>query len=147
MNTPPPEFKSNGAGIYRVLFHDDWMIFRVERINEDRRGVTGEVKVTTTHPGLDADVHGPARLNLVSTSAQTTLARTLAQGCPIFRDREDPVKEWTRVVGRVCRDVLRAHREGEPVVSLAAYEPKESVRSRIERSGASFVPDRHITTG
>ena len=121
-----PDIKAN-AGIYRAIFHDERVTFRLDRVSEDRHhSVSAEVTVMNSHPGLDAYIH-QARLNLVSTAAQRTFAKYLREQCPALEHLE-----WDRMVGRVCLEVLRLHRQGEPVVDLATYEPGERVSMRVE---------------
>ena len=51
------------------------------------------------------------------------------------------------MVARACREVLKVHRQGEPVISLPEYGPPDRAGNRLEWQGASFMPDLQPTAG
>lgn len=128
---------SHKSGIFRVAFTDERVWFRLERPREDKYGsVTFEVTVVTDLPiAAEATLH-QARLNLVSTSAQSTFAKYVREQSPLLESLE-----WNRLVGKVCREVLALYREGEPVISLAEHEITEDAEARVGYKGASFNPE------
>lgn len=128
---------SHNAGIFRVAFADERVSLRFERAREDKYGnVTFEVIVFTDDPRVVEPTIHQARLNLVSTSAQSTFAKYVKEQSSLLEHLE-----WNRVVGKACRDVLRLHREGEPVISLAEHEITKEAEARVAYKGASFNPE------
>ena len=47
--------------------------------------------------------------------------------------------DWTRIVERVGREVLKRHREGEPVISLAEHEVEAQRPDRLAPAAYSFT--------
>jgi|TARA_R110000744_G_scaffold5642_4_gene20062 hypothetical protein len=130
-----PEVK-HSAGNFRVLFADERINFRVERVyDEKQRGVSGEVTVMTTHAHLEPDIHR-SRVNLLSTVSQNSFIKRCKEHSPALESLD-----WTRMLERVCREVVDLHRQGEPTISLAAHTKDESARFRID----PLIPDRRAS--
>ena len=132
MTTSVPEIKAN-AGLYRVLYADERVNFRIERVYDEKsRGVSGEIEVMTTYPGIETFV-SQGRVGLLSTVSQKTFVNRLKEHSPALEGLD-----WTRMLARVCREVLKLHRQGEPVISLATYQRDERVSYRVD----PLFPDR-----
>ena len=121
-----PEVKAN-ADIYRVIFQDERVTFRVDRIRDDRHTIKGEVTVMTSYPGLEPHILGPVQVNMVSSSALRTFARDVKANCPSL----DPL-EWDRMASRMAREVVARYREGEPVISIAEHQTSDSLDMRVD---------------
>ncbi len=130
-----PELK-HASGVYRVLYADERINFAVDRVHDDKgRGVSAEIKVTTTHAHLEPFIFR-SRVGLLSTTSQNTFARRLSEHSPALEELD-----WPRMLARVCKEVVDLHRQGEPTVSLASHTRDESVEFRID----PLIPDRQAS--
>jgi hypothetical protein len=118
-----PEMRVN-AGIYDLIWPQEQVAIRIDRLRENgHSGLTGEVLVKTLLPGVPSHLH-QARLNLTSTQARRTLARHLEERVPEL--------DWTAIIEQACVLVLRAYREGEPVVAVHDVAPRQGPRFRLD---------------
>ena len=118
-----PELRVN-AGIYALLWEAEQVAIRIDRLRENsRNSVTCEMTVKTLLPGVASHLH-QAQLNLTSTPARRTLAKHLAERLPEM--------DWTAIIEQACVLVLRAYRQGEPVVAVHDVPPRQGPRFRLE---------------
>lgn len=115
MSKPTVE-SGNGA---LLLQWQDWeLAIEVTRTRQHRDGrTTGEVKITTTAPGVAPLLH-QAQLNFTSSRSQQDLARILSG--------QYGSVSWTEVIGQLCFYVLEQVRQGEPVEDIDSdgeFEP------------------------
>ena len=115
-----PDISSN-AGNYRIAFQSEQVTFRVERIS-DKRDTVGEFTVHTQVLGLEPYIAGPEKVNLVSGRSQASFVKSCLENQPSLKDLE-----WDRILSKVCREVLKLHREGEPVITLAHHHPEDKL--------------------
>lgn len=116
-----PTIRAN-AGIYDLLWENEQVAIRIDRIRESHEHVTCEIVVKTLRPGTPQHLH-QARLTLTSTTARQTLVKQLCQ-----RSDEDI---WMDIVEQACVEVLAAYRKGEPVVELHEAKSREGPRFRL----------------
>ena len=115
------------------------MTFRVERIS-DKRDTVGEFTVHTQVIGLDPYIAGPEKVNLVSGRSQASFVKSCLENQPSLKDLE-----WDRMLSTVCREVLKRHRQGEPIITLANHHPEDSLQARIQYQGQTFHAEgQHI---
>lgn len=117
------EFEKLGLG-YVLRDTEAIAELSVDNIVRSRGETKGFLTVYCGLPGTssrDGHIH-QAMFNLTSTSARTTAARAL-------KDRAGGV-DWTDLLEDLCRRVLTAEREGEPMVKVGGlpFDPKESYR-------------------
>lgn len=104
------------VGLYVIDWKSEQVTMRVDRLAEDSRfNVTAEVLITH---GVTGHLHGPARLNLTSTTSRKTLSTTL-------RSRVNGI-DWYAVVEEACVEILLRYREVEPVIDLSELPPPTS---------------------
>lgn len=73
-----PEFHQRVDGAFEFLWADEGVGMIVDRVRELREGaLVGEITVTSTAADFEGHVHGPARLDLLSTEGQDRLAKVL----------------------------------------------------------------------
>ena len=133
-----PSISSN-AGIYRIAFQSEQVTFQVERIS-DKRDTVGEFTVHTQVPGLDPYIAGPEKVNLVSGRSQAGFVKSCLENQPSLKDLE-----WDRILSKVCREVLKLHREGAPIIVLADHHPGDKLQARILFNGRTFHAEgQHI---
>jgi len=117
-----PTLRAN-AGIYDLAWADEKVAVRIDRLHENSsNSVVGEIVVKTLLPGVASHLH-QAQLNLTSTSARRTLAKHLEERLPEL--------DWRAIIEQACVLVLRAYREGEPVVELHDAPKREGPRHRV----------------
>jgi hypothetical protein len=116
-----PEIRVN-AGIYDLIWREEQVGIRVDRLRNHSDNLSGEITVKTLLPGVAPHLH-QARLNLTSTSARRTLANHL-----VGRLAE---LDWDGIIEDACVLVLRAYREGEPVLCLKDVAPRTGPRYRL----------------
>ena len=118
-----PDLRVN-AGIYDLVWRDEQVGVRVDRLHENSsNSVVGEITVKTLLPGVAPHLH-QAQLNLTSTSARRTLAKHLGERLSEL--------DWDGIIEDACVLVLRAYREGEPVVAIRDVPPRHGARHRLE---------------
>jgi len=118
-----PKLSAN-AGIYDLLWEEEQVAIRVDRIRNHSDSVTGEITVKTLLPGHNIHVH-QARVNLTSTSARRGVAKHCEERVP------DSALDWQKIIEEMAVTVLLKVREGEPVVSLHDVGPREGPRYRL----------------
>jgi len=118
-----PTLRAN-AGIFDLAWAEEKIAVRIDRLHENSsNSVVGEITVKTLLPGVASHLH-QAQLNLTSTSARRTLAKHLEERLPEL--------DWGAIIEQACVLVLRAYREGEPVVELHDAPKREGPRHRVE---------------
>lgn len=109
---------SIAAGLYCVTCPSHHVRFEFDRLTDARGGVTAELTVT-----LGAtELLGSTDIGLKADSARDKIARTLSG---LTQASKLP---WKRLLGLACAAVLKAHRQGTPVVTL---EPNEHTSSHV----------------
>ena len=117
-----PTLRQN-AGIFDLVWQDEKIAIRIDRLHENSsNAVVGEIVVKTLLPGVASHLH-QAQLNLTSTSARRTLAKHLEERLPEL--------DWGAIIEQACVLVLRAYREGEPVVAIRDVAPRQGPRHRV----------------
>jgi len=112
------------AGIYDLAWSEEQVAIRIDRLRDTpQNSLTGEILVKTLLPAVPSHLH-QARLNLTSTTARRTLARHLEERLPEL--------DWGAIIEQACVLVLRAYREGEPVVAVHDIPPRQGPRHRLE---------------
>ncbi|MGD9728056.1 MAG: AAA family ATPase, partial [Nitrospiraceae bacterium] len=104
------------AGESRVRFPEHRVTFRFNRLTDIRGGVSAEL---TVHIGT-VELLGETDIGLKSDSAREKISKTL-KGFAV----QIP---WKRLLERACTAVLKAHREGSPIVIL---NPTEQTSSHV----------------
>lgn len=107
----PPDMTRlpSGAG-HRYAWADAGVAVALDRVNETRRGIEAELTVDCDLPDLPERLHGPIRIDMLSTPARATEARYLG-------DRLDV--GWNDILETAFRLAIEAHREGEPPVRMS----------------------------
>lgn len=131
------DFARQGLG-YVMGVPDIMTEFSVDRMTRRGGETHGELTVTCGLPGsrsTDGHLH-QARFNLSSTTARTSLAKTLA-----FRSKADEI-DWFDLLETFCRAVLGAEREGDPISMVGALP--------VQVGGESYrlwplLPDGQVT--
>ena len=100
---------TRSPGVYTLQWAVHQLEARVSRLKDSGQGVLSEVVLRSTLPASPGHLHH-ARLTLTSTTAKADLIKTLAKRLPDI--------PWDDVVEQLCVLVLKAHREGEPVLAL-----------------------------
>lgn len=106
------------GGVYRAYFPSHHVSLNFDRLTEARGGVGAELSVYLA----STELLGATDIALKSDAARDKTAKTLkdlAVGTTI---------PWKRILERACTAVLKAHREGTPVVTL---EPDEHTSSHV----------------
>jgi len=111
------------AGIYELVWGQEQVAIRIDRIHENSAGLTGEILVKTLLPAMPSHLH-QARLNLTSTTARRTVARHLGERLP------DP--DWATIIEQACVMVMQKYREGEPVVAVSDIPDRSGQRHRLD---------------
>lgn len=118
-----PTIRAN-AGIFELAWSQEQVAVRIDRLHENSgSSLTGEVLVKTLLPGVPSHLH-QARLNLTSTVARRTLAKHLEERLPEL--------DWGGIIEQACVLVLRAYREGEPVLAVRDVPPRQGPRYRLD---------------
>lgn len=92
----------------------------IDQITDRRDGLWCELTIQQITSGQALHLHGPARTNLVSTTARETLAKHL-------KPKAEQVP-WGELIEIACARTTKEHRQGEPVVRLSDIEvPKEGL--------------------
>lgn len=116
-----PDFKAN-AGIYLFSWQQEQVAFRLDHIDESRSGVTAELTIQTTAPGIPPHIH-QARFNLLSTVALTSLSRHLTE-------RWNGV-DWPGLLEQARVITLQEYRRGEPAVRIGSLPAREGLSWRV----------------
>jgi hypothetical protein len=119
------EFKREGLG-YVLRVPEVMTELGVDRLTRSRGETHGELSVLCGMPGsrsADGHIH-QARFSLSSTSARSSVSRVLAvrSGAPDI--------DWMDLLEDLCRRVLAAEREGDPIVRVGGLpvETRETYR-------------------
>jgi hypothetical protein len=86
----------------------------LEHLQESRDGLHAEVTIESTDPERSGHVHGPVRLNILSTESQNRLAKVL-------NDRVNHT-DWQGLITMACYTVAQKYRQPPPLVDLAECE-------------------------
>lgn len=119
---------------YYFIWEDPPIGCAVDRIEEDsRNGLMGELTFRHTIPAQQQQLYGPVRLNLLSSQAQSWLAR----------DLEALIKEvdWRRLVIEVCHEIAATWRGRPNLVFLSDVEPQGPLPDLLE----NFIPSQQTT--
>jgi hypothetical protein len=116
-----PNLRIN-AGIYELVWPQEQIAVRIDRVHENHQHVSGEILVKSLLPAMSPHLH-QARLNLTSTQARRTLAKHLEERLPEL--------DWNGLIEDACVLVLRAYREGEPVVAIRDAALRQGPRYRL----------------
>lgn len=119
------EFAREGLG-YALRVPEIMTELTVDRMSRSRGETHGELTVLCGLPGTrssDGHIH-QARFNLTSTTARTSVAKVLQQRSAA------PEVDWLDLLEDLCRRVLAADREGDPVAKVGALpmELRENYR-------------------
>lgn len=109
------EFAREGLG-YVLRVPELMTELGVDRLTRSRGETHGELNVQCGLPGTksaDGNIH-QARFNLTSTTARTAVAKVLAQRA------NAPEVDWMDLLEDLCRRVLAADREGDPIEKIGA---------------------------
>ena len=121
-----PTITATGSA-YQLVWQDEQIEAQVRRIHEDGdQNLKAEVTLRSFRIDTEGKHLHQAQLNLSSTSARGTLAKRLQQS---YRFLDD---EWVDIVEQLCVLVIREHRKGEPVISLAEVEESEASAYRLK---------------
>lgn len=102
--------------------HPECVRLEFDLLRQDNRSgeTSAEITVTSTLPGLEGHLH-QARINLSSSPARATLAKTIAARTP------GQELDWAGLLEVAVIRTLRAHRAGEPAFLLRdAVQPLET---------------------
>jgi hypothetical protein len=116
-----PEFQRN-ATQYQLIWHEEHLSIRVDRLHTEKAGVYGEILIRTNAPGFHPHIHGPVHFNFISTSARKQLANHL---------KGTLVEDWADILEQTCYKVVEAHREGTPAIDMASHEMPEALGMRV----------------
>lgn len=101
---------------FEYVWREEAVAIGLDRFQETRDGLHAEITVQSMAPGFDGHIHGPARLNLLSTESQNRLAKVLAE-------RVNHV-DWQGMLTLACNLTTSRWRQPPPYVDLAeAPEP------------------------
>lgn len=91
----------------------DWLIEQVQinvsRIHQTRASTAGEILIKTSAPGIEYPHLKQISFSFTSNEARRMLARELTERLAV---------DWTAILEQLCVYVLRAVRQGEPVMEL-----------------------------
>jgi len=118
-----PTIRAN-AGIYELVWEAERVGVRIDRLHENSAGLRGEITVKTLLPGTSNHVH-QAQFNLTSTTSRRTLAKHL-------EERNPETVDWVGIIEDASVLVLRAYREGEPVVAVSDIPARVGQRHRLD---------------
>jgi len=130
------EFEHVGLG-YVLRVPDLMTELTVDRMARTRGELHGELAVVCGLPGTrsrDGHIH-QARFNLTSTQARGTVAKVLAR-----RSGAGDV-DWEDLLEDLCRRVLAAEREGEPVQKVGALPVPVRETYRLD----PLLPERQVS--
>lgn len=124
---PEAEYIHN-AGVHLLTWKELQLGVRVDRLRDRSDGLSGEITVKTTLPGMNPHIH-QARLNLLSTVSRRQLANQL-------RERLDDSSltlglDWNEIVEQTCITVVTEHRQGEPVYNVADIPKRDALKYRV----------------
>lgn len=113
--TPPPaqavmSFAASHGACTASWAAPLYVKIELDRFGDDRGELRAEVVVRYTAPGLERQLLAPRRVPLLGTRAHTDMVRDLATR---MRD-----VDWRDLLEQAFTEAIRAHREGEPAVSL-----------------------------
>ena len=98
---------------YHFLFENEQVTIEVSQLHQGRDNyLRGEVLIKSLELGYQRHLH-QAQFSFSSTRARKELVKTLDD---LFQ------ADWKSIIERLCLDVLRLFREGEPVVELIPGE-------------------------
>lgn len=122
------EFARQGLG-YVLSVVDIGADLAVDRLTRTRGELHGEVKVSTslTTTRSRSGILHQARMNLSSTSARTSLAKTLA-----WRANSGDGIDWFELLEELCTRTLAAEREGEPIQMVGALPRSPTKPYRLD---------------
>ena len=118
----------HNAGVHLLTWKELQIGIRVDRLRDRSDGLTGEITVKTTLPGMNPHIH-QARLNLLSTVSRRQLASQL-------RERLDDSNltlglDWNELIEQTCKAVVTEHRQGEPVYNLQDIPKRDALKYRV----------------
>ena len=116
-----PVIKHQG-GVYQLQWTDEHLAIRIDRVHAEKTGVFGEILTPTTPPTINPPIHGPAHLNLISTTTRRQLVNHLG---------EIMTHDWVGILEQACYLVVEAHRTGVPAIHLADHTPPDALSMRI----------------
>jgi len=120
----PP--KHHSVGSFHVLEWEQYKIkAEVSRIYEDSHYTTfAEILFKATVPDSPEFIT-QTRLNMTSDTAMLRTAKNLTE-------RFGEKIPWADMITQLCRDVLAAHRQGEPMVMLSECEEEGPVEFLVD---------------
>lgn len=127
-----PDVRRDGD-TWLLTWPEDQIGLGVERLRESSDGLHAEIVVESTAPGSSGRVHGPVKLNLLSSDSQTRLANVLT--------KRVNHTDWASVVTQACAIVAREYRAPTPTLNLADYEDDGEVEWLIP----GFLPKNETT--
>jgi len=112
------------AGIFRVTWSDEHISMQIDRLRDRSDGsLTAEVVVKTTLPGIAPHLHR-TRMNLLSTTGKSGLAKRL--------DEQAKGLDWSTMVEQACEQVIECFRQGDPVIRLGELSIREGLSYRVK---------------
>lgn len=112
----PPQFTNEGdALLYTWAEHA--VSIRFSNMDNGKDGIHSEIMVEAGPPGIPPIVYGPARFNLVSTTARTALVKYMTERYSL---------DWAGILESASRLAVMETREGEPILDLRDHTATES---------------------
>jgi hypothetical protein len=105
-----PELRRLGDS-FLFTWQDQAIGIGLDRRLQSRDGLIAEITVESTPPGFDGHIHGPAKLNLLSTESQNRLAKVL--------DGRVNHVDWHAMLVTACNMATAKFRQPPPVIDLA----------------------------
>lgn len=117
------DFSANG-GVYSAKWPDDGVTMNLNRLKDDSRGgITAEIEIMNNKAINPLVLQ--ERYNLLSGRSRAGIANECEERFP-------DMVAWRTYIDSFSITVVRAHREGEPIVELKDLPAREGVRWRLE---------------
>lgn len=105
-----PELRRHGDS-FEFVWHEEQVGIGLDKLQEHRDGLYAEVTIESTAPGFVGHVHGPARLNLLSTESQHRLSKVLGERVNHM--------DWSAMLTVACYLAAERYRRPPRIVDLA----------------------------
>ena len=110
-----PALESVGD-VYTLTWEKSGLRIIADHIAEERHSVWAELTIEMHNSGQYKHLH-QGTLNLLATQSKSSLAKQLVERCPKELD-------WSAIIEQMSVTILRAYREGAPVLSLEQITPR-----------------------
>jgi len=111
------------AGVYQLTWSEENIVIRVDRLHNSKTGLTGEILIKNTIPGMRPHLHGPIHFNFLSSTTRKQLSNHLKELIPL---------DWSGILEQLCYNVVETHRQGAPTINIAGYEMPDRLGMRID---------------